>query len=154
MNEQFKEQIFQLLANIEESKKVIPTFSDMCKHPLLGARFLAMSEKEKLEIQQCIREYIESRVNSLSKTKWGQLFQRFFESENELFWKFRELNENDETASTQEFQIVWKQVEQEMFRLEWILTDRMLNQEKWLDKVIESFYNIVYMFFPRYNSVE
>jgi hypothetical protein len=34
------------------------------------------------------------------------LFQRFFESENELFWKFRELNENDETASTEEFQVV------------------------------------------------
>lgn len=154
MNEQFKEQIFQLLANIEETKKVIPTFSDMCKHPLLGARFSAMSEKEKWEIQQCIREYIESRVNSLSKTKWGQLFQRFFEAENELFWKFRELNENDDTASTQEFQVVWKQVEQEMFRLEGILTERMLKQEKWLDKVVESFYNIVYLFFPRYNSVE
>ncbi len=154
MNEQFKEQIFQLLANIEETKKVIPTFSDMCKHPLLGARFSAMSEKERWEIQQCIREYIESRVNSLSKTKWGQLFQRFFEAENELFWKFRELNENDDTASTQEFQVVWKQVEQEMFRLEGILTERMLKQEKWLDKVVESFYNIVYLFFPRYNSVE
>lgn len=154
MNEQFKEQIFQLLANIEETKKVIPTFSDMCKHPLLGARFSAMSKKEKWEMQQCIREYIESRVNSLSKTKWGQLFQRFFEAENELFWKFRELNENDETASSEEFQIVWKQVEQEMFRLEGILTERMLKQEKWLDKVVESFYNIVYLFFPRYNSVE
>jgi hypothetical protein len=35
MNQQAKDQIFQLLSNIEENKKVIPTFSDMCKHPLL-----------------------------------------------------------------------------------------------------------------------
>ena len=71
-----------------------------------------------------------------------------------LLSQFRELNESDETAATKEFQVVWKKVEQEMFRLEWILTERMLKQEKWLDKVIESFYNIVYAFFPRYNSVE
>ena len=154
MNEQAKEQVFQLLSNIEESKKVIPTFSDMCKHPLLGYRFQSMKWKEKTEIQKCINEYIKMRIESLWKTKWWQLFQRFYEAENELFWKFRELNENEDTASTKQFQDVWKKVEQEMFRLEWILTERMLKQEKWLDKVVESFYNIVYAFFPRYNSVE
>ena len=154
MNEQAKEQVFQLLSNIEESKKVIPTFSDMCKHPLLVYRFQSMKWKEKTEIQKCINEYIKMRIESLWKTKWWQLFQRFYEAENELFWKFRELNENEDTASTKQFQDVWKKVEQEMFRLEWILTERMLKQEKWLDKVVESFYNIVYAFFPRYNSVE
>jgi hypothetical protein len=35
MNQQSKDQIFQLLSNIDENKKVIPTFSDMCSHPLL-----------------------------------------------------------------------------------------------------------------------
>ena len=154
MNEQAREQVFQLLSNIEENKKVIPTFSDMCKHPLLWSRFQSMKWKEKTEIQECIKEYIKMRIESLWKTKWWQLFQRFYEWENELFWKFRELNESDETASTKDFQEIWKKVEQEMFRLEWILTERMLKQEKWLDKVVESFYNIVYTFFPRYNSVE
>jgi hypothetical protein len=38
--------------------------------------------------------------------------------------------------------------------LEWILTEKMLDQEKWLDKVIWAFYNIVYCFFPRYNEIE
>jgi len=113
-----------------------------------------MEWKEKSEIQECINEYIEMKIETLWKTKWWQLFQRFYESENELFWKFRELNESDETAATPEFQKIWKKVEDEMFRLEWILTDRMLKQEKWLDKVLESFYNIVYDFFPRYNSIE
>ena len=154
MNKQSKEQILQLLANIEENKKIIPTFSDMCKHPLLWVRFQAMKSDEKLEIQKCINEYIKNRIESLWKTKWWQLFKRFYEWQNELFWQFRELNENDEIASTMEFQNIWKKVEQEMFRLEWILTDRMLKQEKWLDKVIESFYNIVYVFFPRYGLIE
>ena len=154
MNPQIKEQVLQLLSNIEESKKIIPTFSDMCNHPILGSRFSSMKWKEKSEIQECINEYIETRIKWLWKTKWWQLFQRFFESENEIFWKFRKLNENDETASTPEFQKIWKKVEDEMFRLEWILTDRMLKQEKWLDKVVESFYNIVYAFFPRFNSIQ
>ena len=154
MNQQSKDQIFQLLSNIDENKKVIPTFSDMCSHPLLWVRFSAMNPKEKSEIQECIDEYIDMKIKSLWKTKWWQLFQRFYETENELFWRFRELNENDETASTEEFQIVWKKVWDEMFRLEWILTDRMLKQDKWLDKVLDSFYSIVYDFFPRYNSIE
>lgn len=154
MDQWSKEQIFLLLSNVENNKKIIPTFSDLCNHPLLWNRFLAMKGREKSDIQNCINEYIQNRIQSLGKTKWGQLFQRFYESENELFWKFRELNENDETALTKEFQEIWKQVEQEMFRLEWILTDRMLKQEKWLDKVVDSFYNIVYAFFPRYNSIE
>jgi hypothetical protein len=41
-----------------------------------------------------------------------------------------------------------------MFKLEGILTEKMLKQEKGLDKVIDSFYNIVYLFFPRFNEVE
>jgi len=113
-----------------------------------------MDEKERRELQECIKEYVKIRVESLWKTKWGQLFKRFYEWENDLFWKFRELNESDETVASPEFQKIWKKVEQEMFRLEWILTEKMLKQEKWLDKVVESFYNIVYAFFPRYNSVE
>ena len=133
---------------------MIPTFSDMCKHPLLWVRFQTMKPKEKNEVQECIEEYIKIRIESLWKTKWWQLFKRFYEWQNELFWKFRELNENDETASDLEFQKVWKKVEQEIFRLEWILTEKMLKQEKWLDKVVESFYNIVYAFFPRYGLVE
>jgi hypothetical protein len=88
----------------------------------------------------------------IKKTKWWQLFNRFVESKPELFRKFRELN--DKNSTDKEFQTIWKQVENEMFRLEWILTEKMLKQEKWLDKVIDSFYNIVYLFFPRFNEIE
>jgi hypothetical protein len=41
-----------------------------------------------------------------------------------------------------------------MFKLEGILTDKMLKQEKWLDKVIDSFYKIVYTYFPKYNKID
>jgi len=34
-----------------------------------------------------------------------------------------------------------------MFRYELFLNERMPDQEKWLDKVVWSFYNIVYSFF-------
>jgi hypothetical protein len=55
---------------------------------------------------------------------------------------------------TDAFQQVGRQVEDELFKLEGILTERMLNQEKGLDQVVGSFYNIVYLFFPRYNQIK
>jgi hypothetical protein len=97
---------------------------------------------------------VKKRIYSLNKTKGGQLFIRLFESQNELFWKFRALNESEETASTPAFQAVGKQIEHELFKLEGILTEKMLKQEKGLDQVVGSFYNIVYLFFPRYNAIE
>ena len=90
---------------------------------------------------------------TIQKTKWGQLFARFAEASPEIFWKFRELNDRSNTDSTS-FQTLGKQVEIEMFKLEWILTEKMLKQEKGLDKVIDSFYTIVYLFFPRFSEVE
>jgi hypothetical protein len=59
----------------------------------------------------------------------------------------------NETGTSPNFQETGKQVEQEIFKLEGILTDKMLKQEKGLDKVIDSFYKIVYTFFPRYNEI-
>ncbi|MDR2189725.1 MAG: hypothetical protein LBP53_00565 [Candidatus Peribacteria bacterium] len=149
-----QEQLFKLLQNIEENKKLIPTFTDLTRHPVFGANFASMSEKEQAEVKEVIEEYIEKKIYTLNKTKGGQLFIRFFEAKNALFWQFRALNENDTTAQTGEFQEIGKQVEHELFKLEGILTEKMLNQEKGLDKVVDSFYNIVYLFFPRYNAIE
>ena len=63
------------------------------------------------------------------------------------------MNCDDNFAQTREFQELWKKIESEIFRYEWILTERMLDQEKWLDKVVWSFYNIVYSYFPRFNLI-
>ena len=61
---------------------------------------------------------------------------------------------NDKDNTDPDFQSVGKQVEIEMFKLEGILTEKMLQQEKGLEKVVESFYNLVYLFFPRFNEIE
>lgn len=152
MKQQEYDQIKQIIMNIEEKKWSIPYFSDLENHLIFGPIFKNISADEKIEIQHIINDYIAEKIEDMTKTKWGQLFKRFFEAYNELFWKFRTLNEKNN--SSKEFQKTGKQVEHEMFKLEWILTERMLKQEKWLDKVIDSFYKIVYTFFPRYNEIE
>lgn len=100
-----------------------------------------------------INEYIVEKIENMTKTKGGQLFRRFFEAYTDLFWTFRNLNEAPD-QDKQKFQTIGAQVEQEMFKLEGILTDKMLKQEKGLDKVIDSFYKIVYTYFPKYNQID
>ena len=138
--------------NIEEKKGYIPYFSDLENNETFGPIFKSVSADEKIDIQHIINDHIAEKIEGMTKTKWGQLFKRFYEAYNELFWKFRTLNEGENITET--FQETGRQVEQEMFKLEGILTERMLKQEKWLDKVIDSFYKIVYTFFPRYNKID
>ena len=151
MNQNEINQITSIITNIEEKKGYIPYFSDLENHETFGPIFKSVSAEDKIEIQHIINDYIGEKIEGMTKTKWGQLFKRFYEAYNELFRKFRTLNETWEGKS---FQETGKQVEQEMFKLEWILTERMLKQEKGLDKVIDSFYKIVYTFFPRYNKID
>jgi len=146
------EQIKNILSNLENSKKRIPYLSDLQQHPIFWNIFSNLKKEEEKEINEIIREYIIEKLESIKKTKWWQLFARFAETNQDLFWKFREIN--DFSINDKEFQTLWKQVENEMFKLEGILTEKMLKQEKGLDKVIDSFYNIVYLFFPRFNEIE
>ncbi len=144
-------QIRSIISNIEEKKRYIPYFSDLENHETFGPIFKSISSEEKIEIQHIINDYITEKIDGMTKTKWGQLFKRFYEAYNELFRKFRTMNE---TGTSPNFQETGKQVEQEIFKLEGILTDKMLKQEKGLDKVIDSFYKIVYTFFPKYNKID
>jgi len=152
MNQQETEQIRSIIINIEEKKWSIPYFSDLENHETFGPIFKSISGDEKIDIQHIINDYIAEKIEGMTKTKWGQLFKRFYEAYNELFRKFRTLNESD--GESKNFQETGKQVEQEMFKLEGILTEKMFKQEKWLDKVIDSFYKIVYTFFPKYNKID
>ena len=146
------EQIKNILSNYENSKKRIPYLSDLQQHPIFWNIFSNLSDEEEKEINNIIKEYTLEKLETIKKTKGWQLFARFAESNPGLFWKFRELN--NPIKNDKEFQKLWKQIETEMFKLEGILTEKMLKQEKGLDKVIDSFYNIVYLFFPRFNEVE
>ena len=154
MNEEEKLRIKGVISGIEETKKTIPTFSDLCKSQIFGSLFQSMNTNEKEEVKALINEYIEEKIHSLKKTNGEQLFKRFYETHTELFRSFRALNENDESTETPEFQTVGEEVEKEMFKLEGILTEKMIKQIKGLDQVLSSFYNIVYLFFPRYNSIK
>lgn len=152
MKEQEIEQIKNILINHEESQKKILFLSELEHHPVFWGLFSSLNEKEKKDVDKIISEYIEEKISLIKKTKWGQLFARFAESNPELFRAFRKAN--DPYYECDNFQELWKQVEIEMFKLEGILTEKMLKQEKGLDKVIDSFYNIVYLFFPKFNEIE
>ena len=151
MNQNEVNQITSIITNIEEKKGYIPYFSDLENHEVFGPVFKSVSSDDKIEIQHIINDYIAEKIEGMTKTKWGQLIKRFFEAYNELFRKFRTMNE---TGTDPKFQETGRHVEQEMFKLEGILTERMLKQEKGLDKVIDSFYKIVYTFFPKYNKID
>ena len=153
MNNAENNQIVNIITNLEEQRGYVPYFSDLQAHPVYGNIFAHVDDQQRNEIRTLINEYMVEKIESLTKTKGGQLFKRFFEAYTDLFWAFRNLNENP-ANDPEKFQTVGKQVEQEMFKLEGILTDKMLKQEKWLDKVIDSFYKIVYTYFPKYSQIE
>jgi len=152
MNQAEQDQILNIIKNLQEKKNAIPYFSDLANNETFGPIFKSLEKHEREQVEDIIKDYITQTVEGFTKTKWGQLFKRFFDADPELFWEFRALNE-DPSKHSKEFQTVGKQVEQEMFRLEGILTEKMIDQEKGLDKVIGSFYNIVYMFFPKMGQV-
>ena len=93
MQAQEIEQIKNILANIEASQKKIPYLSDLEQHPVFWPIFSQLTAGEKQEVEEIIRSYILGKVESIQKTKGGQLFARFVESQSELFWKFREAND-------------------------------------------------------------
>jgi len=147
------DQINNIITNFEEKREFVPYFSDLADHATFGPIFKTLPAEQKKEVEAIITTYITEKIESMTKTKGGQLFKRFFEAFPDMFRDFRILNEEHLTQSP-EFQKIGKQVEQEMFKLEGILTEKMFNQEKGLDKVIGSFYNIVYTFFPKYSLIE
>ena len=152
MTEQEREQIKSIVANFVEAKWYFPYIIDLEQHPMFWPIFKWLDKEQKEWIEKIIDECIVEKINSY-KTKWWELFRRYFEVNEDDFRKFRDMNCDDNFAQTREFQELWKKVEAEMFKYEWILTERMLDQEKWLDKVVWSFYNIVYSFFPRFNLI-
>jgi len=153
MNEQEKEQICNIINNFLEAKWYFPFMIDLETHPVLWSIFKNLDKPQKEEIQKIIDKNIVEKINGY-KTKWWELFRRYFEVNEDDFWKFRDMNCNENFAQTKEFQELGKRVESEIFKYEGILTEKMLDQEKGLDKVVWSFYNIVYSYFPKMNLVE
>jgi len=147
------DQIKSLINNFNSTHQHIPYFSELEQHSIFGPVFKKLDDGEKNQVKIFIKTYIKWKIESL-KTKWGQLFRRFYEMDEQRFWDFRDMNEFEQQSQTREFQIIWKEIEDEMFKLEGILTQAMLNKAEWLGKTIDAFYNIVYMFFPQYSQIE
>lgn len=152
MSEQDKKQILALIHTFIEQRTYVPFIEDFLKHPTYWPLFKSFKDTELTQVKAIIKDYIQENINWL-RTKWGQYFQRFFESMNVEFRKFRELNSDEANLEKEEFHELWKKIEQEMFRLEWLLTESMLNRPESLDKVVWAFYNIVYMYFPLYGRI-
>ncbi len=153
MNEQEKEQVCNIINNFLDLKWYFPFLVDLESHETFWSIFKNLEKEKKIIIEKIIDECIVEKIKSY-KTKGWELFRRYFEVNEDDFWKFRDMNCNENFAQTKEFQELGKKVEREIFKYEWILTEKMLDQEKWLDKVVGSFYNIVYSYFPKMNLVE
>jgi len=153
MNEQEKEQVCNIINNFLDLKWYFPFLVDLETHETFWPIFKNLDKEKKVVIEKIIDECVVEKIKSY-KTKWWELFRRYFEVNEDDFWKFRDMNCNENFAQTKEFQELGKKVEREIFKYEWILTEKMLDQEKWLDKVVWSFYNIVYSYFPKLSLVE
>lgn len=88
-------------------------------------------------------------------TKWAEYFKRFYENHTELFWKFYELNHVAwvDISSGSEFQILWEQIEMELWKLENILTSRQIWWRS-TEKTVTAFYDLVESYFPLFGKIE
>ena len=153
MKEQDLEQVKVIIANIDKKNKKIPYFKDLQKHPIYGTFFKDLDAEDILEIQQIILDYAKEKVLN-PKTKWWEIFKRFYVMNQDKFWRFRELNADEKNIETEEFQKLWKEIEEQLFKFEWILTKNMMRRSQGLDKTIWAFYDIVYSFFPLYGQIK
>ena len=147
------QQIRQLIDNYTTQHKKVPFFHDLSHHAQFGVFFQWLNNKQMQEVQSILHDYIEDTIEWFV-TKWWELFRRFYHVHSDVFWQFRQMNGDAKLVSTKEFQDLWKDIEKILFTYEWILTEKMLNRPEWLDKTLAAFYDIVYMFFPLYSSIE
>lgn len=109
-----------------------------------------LTELSNTEKEQLIAQAIEECATS-DKTKWTQLFTRFYENDRTLFDTFRTLNSSKKQSATKAFQDVGEQVVGKLRYLEQILTDKMLKRDT--DKTVVAFYDHVRLFFPYFDLV-
>lgn len=153
MKQAEKDQIYTIISNYTDQNKRVPFVADLLDHATFGPIFSQLSDTDITMVRSIINQFVEEKLMTFSTKGW-ELFRRFYEVHTDLFWEFRKLNADKKTITTKEFQTIGKQVEQELFTYEGILTEKMLNRPEGLDKTIDAFYDIVYMFFPHYNTID
>ena len=146
-------QILQIITNIDEKNKKVPYLHELETHPIFGQFFVDLDADQKEEVQLIIQWYIKSKIEGL-KTKWWEFFRRFYNLNKDDFRLFRDLNSTKDNIITKDFQDIGKDLEQELFKFENMLTQNMWKRGYGLDKVVSAFYDIVHSFFPRFSFVE
>ncbi len=152
MQQQDLDQVKAIIENLDKANKKVPYFVDLKNHPVYGQFFRDLDSEEIAQIQKLIDQYIKEKIEGL-KTKWGELFRRFYVINQEAFWRFRELNSDESQTESVEFQKTGKVVEEQLFKFENILTQTMLKKPQGLDKTVSAYYDIAYSFFPLYNHI-
>lgn len=153
MNQQTQQQIVFVITQRDKQKKYVPFLQELDTHPLYWDFFTELEQSDRDDIQDMLRSYIVWAMQWL-KTKWGEMFQRFYELHTELFWEFRALNWSEDNIGTDAFNEAWKKVEDALYHFEQILTKNMMKKPQGLEKVTDAFYSIAVRFFPHYYRVE
>jgi hypothetical protein len=112
-----------ILTGITKDLKHFPYRHELISHPLFGPAFSSMSEIEKHDIEKSIHSMMTERIMN-PKTLGAEYFQRFYDNHTDLFRQFRGLNEYAKDADSEAFQHLGKQVENEIYKLEALLTQR------------------------------
>lgn len=146
-------QIQQIITNLYTSSKKIPYVQTLLQHPVYGQVFSTFDDEQITEVETAINQRIIDFLGRFT-TKWGQLFARLLEIDADKFRAFRSLNADEKYVSTPEFQVLGRWAEDQLFKLEWILTAQMLKKSQGLDKTVGAFYEIAYAVFPYLDRVE
>lgn len=153
MKPQEEKQVTIVITQLTKQKKSIPFLQHLDAHTLYGWFFHGLSPDERDDVKLIIRSYVINDIKSL-KTKWGEMFQRFYELHEELFWQFRTLNSSEANTENPKFHEIGQEVEKYLYHFEQILTKNMMRRPEGLEKVTDAFYDIAYRFFPLYGRIE
>ena len=120
--------ISSILTGITKDLKHFPYRHELTTHSMFGSVFASMNDTEKQEIENTILEMIQDHITT-PKTLGGEYLQRFYENHTDLFRDFREANRDKEKTESDYFQSLGKQVEDEIFKLESLLTQRQTGKQ-------------------------
>lgn len=145
--------VSSILTGITKDLKHFPYRHELIGHHMFGSVFASMNDTEKQEIESTILTMIQDHITT-PKTLGGEYLQRFYENHNDLFRDFREANRDKSQTDSSHFQNLGKQVEEEIYKLEALLTQRQTGKNaKWLEKTIDAFYDLITLYFPYYGKI-
>jgi hypothetical protein len=97
-----EKQIVFVIQQITKQKKYVPFLQHLDAHTLYGSFFHDLSPEERDDVKAMIDSSIRAEIQSL-KTKGGEMFQRFYDLHEELFWEFRTLNNSESNLENPRF---------------------------------------------------